>query len=107
VNLRLVVVLTILLHPAFAGSRVTLSLFAISLNATPFTVGVIMSLPAILPMLFSVHAGWVIDRPHRRAPAHAGGRLVLAPRRRAPMSGNGRAPCGPPGRCVPDRVLLT
>jgi len=41
VNLYLVVALAILLHLAFAGSRVTLSLFAISLDASPFTVGVI------------------------------------------------------------------
>jgi predicted MFS family arabinose efflux permease len=78
VNLHLVVVLTVLLHLAFAGSRVTLSLFAISLNATPFTVGVIISLLAIVPMLFSVHAGRVIDRIGVRRPMLAGAAAVSA-----------------------------
>ena len=77
-NLYLVVLLTILLHLAFAGSRVTLSLFAISLQASPFTVGVIMSLLAALPMLFSVHAGRAIDRIGVRRPMLIGAGAVVA-----------------------------
>ncbi len=78
VNLYLVVLLTTLLHLAFAGSRVTLSLFAISLNASPFTVGVIISLLAALPMLFSVHAGRAIDRVGVRKPMLLGAGAVVA-----------------------------
>lgn len=77
-NLYLVVLLTILLHLAFAGSRVTLSLFALSLQASPFTVGVIMSLLAALPMLFSVHAGRAIDRIGVRRPMLIGAGAVVA-----------------------------
>jgi hypothetical protein len=61
-NPDLVVLLATLLQLAFAGSRSTLSLFVISLNASPFTVGFIMSPLAALPMLFSAHAGRAIDR---------------------------------------------
>lgn len=78
VNLRLVVLLTILVHLAFAGSRVTLPLLAIDLGATPFTVGVIMSLLAALPMLFSVHAGRAIDRIGVRRPMLAGAGAVAS-----------------------------
>jgi len=78
VNLRLVVLLTVLVHLAFAGCRVTLSLFAISLEASPFTVGALISLLAILPMLFSVYAGRVIDRIGARKPMIAGAGAVLA-----------------------------
>ena len=35
---------TVLGHTAFVGSRMTLSLFAIQLGASPFTVGLLMSL---------------------------------------------------------------
>jgi len=51
---------------------VSLSLFALSLKASPFTVGLILSLLALLPTLFSVHAGRVIDRIGVRRPQLAG-----------------------------------
>lgn len=66
--LALVVTLAILLHLAFAGSRVALSLFAINLGASPFTIGVLVSLFALLPMTFSVAAGGLIDRIGVRKP---------------------------------------
>ncbi len=68
----LVVALTVLLHLAFSGSRVALSLFALSLNASPFTVGVLVSLLALLPMTFSVPAGRMIDRTGVRKPMLVG-----------------------------------
>ena len=61
-NFHLALLLAISLHAGFAGIRVTLSLFALSLKASPFTVGLILSLLALLPTLFSVHTGRAIDR---------------------------------------------
>lgn len=61
-NLPIVILPAFLLSLAFAGFRVNLSLFALSLGASPFTVGVAVSLLAILPMIFAVTAGRVIDR---------------------------------------------
>jgi MFS family permease len=72
VTLRLVVVLTVLAHVAFVGSRVTVSLFAISLGASPLTVGILMSLYAVLPMLIAVYAGRRIDRGGAAGPLLAG-----------------------------------
>jgi MFS family permease len=63
-----VVVLTILTHTAFNGSRVTVSLYAISLHATPLTIGTLMSIYALLPMLLAVAAGRLADRIGVRAP---------------------------------------
>ena len=78
-NLSFIVLLTVLLHLAYAGSRVTLSLLALNLQASPATVGVMMSLLAALPMLFSVRAGRAIDRIGVRKPMLAGaGALVAA-----------------------------
>src|SRR5512138_3591989 len=66
------------LHVAFAGARVDLSLFALRLQASPFTVGVILSLLALLPTLFSVYAGRGIDRLGVRGPLLVGTAAVLA-----------------------------
>ena len=61
-TLALAIVLTVLTHVAFVGSRVTIALYGIHLGATPLTVGVLMSLYAFLPMLLAVYVGRLIDR---------------------------------------------
>lgn len=62
------VALTILTHASFIGSRMLVSLYAIHLHASTFTVGALMSAYALLPMLFAVHAGRVVDRYGARWP---------------------------------------
>lgn len=61
-SIALIFLLTILPHLAFAGARVTLSLYALKLGATPFTVGVIISLISLIPMIYSARWGRRIDR---------------------------------------------
>ena len=73
-----VVLPTILLHLAFAGFRVNLSLFALSLQASPFTVGVIVSLMALVPMTFVISAGRIIDRIGVRKPMLLGASATIA-----------------------------
>ena len=62
------VVATIFAHAAFNGSRLTISLFALSEGASPLTVGVLMSLFSALPMLVGVSAGRLVDRVGIRRP---------------------------------------
>ena len=76
--MRLVITLTILLHLAFAGSRVTLSLYALQLGASVMTVGLLISLLAALPLLFSVGWGRAIDRIGVSKPLLIGACSVLA-----------------------------
>jgi len=71
-TLYFLIFITLLNHSAFAGSRVAVSLYAIHLNATPFTVGVLMALYALLPMLFAVSMGRLTDRVGARMPMLAG-----------------------------------
>jgi predicted MFS family arabinose efflux permease len=52
----------VLSHAGFVGSRITMSLAAIDQGATPLTVGVLMSLYAVVPMVLAVQAGRMIDR---------------------------------------------
>lgn len=60
--LPLIIILMVLDHVAFNGSRVAVSLNAINQHATPLTVGILIALYALLPALLSVKAGRWIDR---------------------------------------------
>lgn len=76
-SIRTVLLLTVLLHLAFAGSRVTLSLLALHLQATPLTVGILISLLAAVPLIFAVGWGRTIDRIGVRKPLFIGAGAVL------------------------------
>jgi len=62
------ITLTILTHTAFNGSRMLIALYAIHLHASTFAVGALMSAYAMLPMLFAVSAGRMVDRSGARWP---------------------------------------
>ena len=76
-TIRFVLLLTILLHLTFAGCRVTLSLFALHLESTALTVGILISLLAAIPLLFSVGWGRTIDRIGVRTPLLIGAGIML------------------------------
>lgn len=76
--LHLVALLTVLLHLAFAGARVTLSLFALHLGASAATVGILVSLLALVPMFYAVKWGRYVDRVGVRGPMCAGVVAMLA-----------------------------
>jgi predicted MFS family arabinose efflux permease len=78
VTLAFVLPFTITLHLAYAGARVTLSLFALNLGASPFTVGILLSLLAFLPMMFSIAVGRLIDRIGVRKPMLVGAAVLFA-----------------------------
>jgi len=61
-KLAVIISLTVLTHTGFVGSRMVISLFAIHQHASPLTIGVLMALYALLPMLLAVAAGRLIDR---------------------------------------------
>jgi predicted MFS family arabinose efflux permease len=68
VSLPLLIFITILSHTAFNGSRVTMSLYAHHQHASTLTIGTLMSLYALLPMLLSVRTGRWIDTVGVRGP---------------------------------------
>lgn len=76
-SIALIFLLTILPHLAFAGARVNLSLFALHLDATPFTVGLIISLISLVPMIYSARWGRRIDRSGVYKPMLLSTALVL------------------------------
>jgi len=63
-------------HAVLTGSRVIVALDALSMGASPFTVGVLMSLYGLLPMLLAVPAGRLADRIGVRRPMLVGSVLI-------------------------------
>ena len=63
-----IVLLSILTHTAYKGSKVLMSLSALELGANEFFVGVLFSTYALFPLLLSVDAGKFSDRVGFRVP---------------------------------------
>ena len=66
--LPLIIILMVLDHVAFSGSRVTVTLYAIHQGASALTVGVLVAMYALLPALLSVSVGRWIDRAGMQQP---------------------------------------
>jgi MFS family permease len=73
-----IVLLCMLSHSGFAGSRVAMSLFALELGASPFGIGVLMALYAAFPLVLAVYVGRLADRIGPRAPMLIGVTGVMA-----------------------------
>ncbi|MGH8713434.1 MAG: MFS transporter [Casimicrobiaceae bacterium] len=66
------IAVAILNHTVMAGSRVTVSLYALSAGASPLVVGTLMGLYAFLPIWLSIAAGRLSDRIGVRRPMLVG-----------------------------------
>lgn len=80
----MVMLICVMNHAAFAGSRVVISLYALKLGADQMTIGVLVALYAICPMLLAVWVGKLADRIGPRLPilvgtAGVGAALLLTP----------------------------
>jgi MFS family permease len=64
----LILLVTLLNHISFKGSKILISLFAIDLGATPMTIGVLFAMYSVFPVFLSVYAGKVSDRLGFRLP---------------------------------------
>jgi MFS family permease len=77
-SLALLIFTVILAHCAYGGTRLNISLAALSAGASPLVVGVMMSLIAALPMMLGVAAGQFIDRSGVRVPMIVGVSILIA-----------------------------
>lgn len=68
----LIVLLCLLNHACFSGSRMVMSLYALELGASQFSIGVLMALFAICPLFLAIYAGRLVDRIGPRGPMLAG-----------------------------------
>ena len=74
----LIVASCVLIHAGFAGAKVALPLHALNLGVDPLTVGVMMALWALCPMLIALYVGRLVDRVGPRVPMLAGTIGVVA-----------------------------
>ena len=75
----LIVLMCLMNHIAFSGSRVVVSLYALELGATQMTIGLIMALYALCPMMLAVYIGKLADRVGPRLPMLIGtGGITMA-----------------------------
>jgi MFS family permease len=56
------ILVSLMAHLALAGSRITTSLYALSLNSSEFTVGILIALFSLFPMILGVPTGRLVDR---------------------------------------------
>lgn len=67
-SVYLTVCLSILNQIALKGSKMLVALYAIELHASPFMIGMLISMYAIFPLMLAVYAGRVSDRFGVRRP---------------------------------------
>ena len=72
-----IIAIAVVTHMAFVAARMTASLYALANNASTFTVGVIMALFSLVPMLIAVRAGRWLDAVGPRRPTLIGTLLIL------------------------------
>ncbi len=68
----LIVATCVLTHAGFGGAKVAIPLHALHLGVDPFTVGVIMALGALCPVLIALYVGKLVDRIGGRVPMLSG-----------------------------------
>ena len=77
-TIYLIVLTCVLTHAGFGGAKLALPLHALSLGVDPFSVGVIMALWALVPMLIALYVGRLVDRVGPRLPMLGGAIGVAA-----------------------------
>ena len=73
-----VIAMAVAIHSCYIGSKVLVSLTALSLGASPFSVGLLAACYAVFPLLLGVYTGRLTDRRGVRMPLFAGSALTCA-----------------------------
>jgi MFS family permease len=73
-----VIAMAIAIHSCYIGSKVLVSLTALTLGASPFFVGLLAACYAVFPLLLGVYTGRLTDRRGVRMPLFAGSGLTCA-----------------------------
>jgi MFS family permease len=63
-----IVLLSVLTHTSFKGSKVLVSLYALELGASPLAIGALFSVYSLFPVVLSIYAGKLSDRYGYRLP---------------------------------------
>lgn len=76
-QLLLLILASLSAHAAMVGARITTSLYALSLGASELTIGILIALFALFPMLLAIHAGRLVDRAGIKLPMLGGAAAIL------------------------------
>ena len=68
----LVIVLSMSIHACYIGSKVVVSLFALTLGASQATVGILAAFYAVIPLMLGVYSGRLADSRGSRLPLFIG-----------------------------------
>ena len=71
----IIVLLIVIIHGCLTGSRVVMSLFALELGVNAFSIGIMIALYSLTPLLLCVSAGRATDRYGVRKPMIFGATL--------------------------------
>jgi MFS family permease len=71
-----IALMSISVHGCYIGSKVVMSLLALELGASQFTIGVLASLYAVMPLMLGVYAGRLADTIGMRLPMLIGSVLT-------------------------------
>jgi MFS family permease len=74
----LVILCSLTVHSCYIGSKVVVSLYALKFGATPFTVGVLASFYAVVPLMLAVYTGRLADKSGMRLPLGVGAVFTAA-----------------------------
>jgi len=72
------IAISMAIHSCYVGSKVLVSLYALSLGASPFTVGVLAACYAVFPLALGVYTGRLADSGGLRKPLMLGAVLTCA-----------------------------
>lgn len=72
-----IIVIAVLAHLSLSAARLTGSLYALAQGASTFTVGVVIALFALVPMLLAVRTGRWLDAVGSRKPLTLGTAMIL------------------------------
>ena len=77
-NIFGVIAISMAVHSSYIGSKVLVSLAALTLGASPFSVGMLAACYAVFPLLLGVVTGRLADRSGVRVPLTLGAALTCA-----------------------------
>ncbi len=73
----MIIAFSIAIHTSYIGSRIVVSLYALQMGASQFTIGVLAALYSTVPLILGVYSGKLVDSTGTRWPLIGGAIVIL------------------------------
>ena len=90
----MIIALSIAIHTSYIGSRIVVSLYALQMGASQFTIGVLAALYSTVPLILGVYSGKLVDSTGTRWPLIGGAIVILIGQHLHHVVAGSTAPCG-------------